>query len=166
MRGQVEAGIAQIKSGLDQWEAIGGILARAWLLSHLGEAYRLDGQIEKALAIITDALHLADAHDERHYESELYRLKGEFLLQQHAANQATEAEACFQRALEIASVQQAKGFELRARMSLCTLWQQQCKPDSAYRVLEEGYSWFTEGFQTADLLAARALLAELGDQHT
>ncbi len=97
---------------------------------------------------------------ERWYEAELYRLKGELLLQQSSDNQA-EAEACFQQALDVARHQQAKSFELRAATSLARLWQQQGKRQEAHDLLAPVYSWFTEGFDTADLQDAKALLDEL-----
>jgi predicted ATPase len=74
---------------------------------------------------------------------------------------AAEAEACFQQALEIARCQQAKSLELRAAMSLSRLWQQQGKRAEAYEMLTPIYSWFTEGFDTADLQEAKALLEAL-----
>ncbi len=72
-----------------------------------------------------------------------------------------EVEACFQQAIEIARRQQAKSFELRATMSLCRLWQQQGKQEEAHALLSEIYGWFTEGFDTTDLIEAKALLGAL-----
>ena len=72
-----------------------------------------------------------------------------------------EAEACFQKAIEIARRQQAKSLELRAVVSLSRLWQQQGKKDEAWQMLSEIYGWFTEGFDTADLQEAKALLDDL-----
>ncbi len=90
----------------------------------------------------------------------MHRLKGELLLQ-HTVAQPGEAEACFQRALEIARRQQAKSLELRAAMSLSRLWQRQGKGAAARQLLAQVYDWFTEGFDTADLQEAKALLEEL-----
>jgi predicted ATPase len=75
--------------------------------------------------------------------------------------QQKEAEACFQQALEIARRQQAKSLELRAATSLSRLWQQQGKRAEARELLAPVYGWFTEGFDTADLQEAKALLDEL-----
>jgi predicted ATPase len=75
---------------------------------------------------------------------------------------AEEAEAHFQQALAVARRQQAKSLELRAAVSLARLWQQQDKQDDARALLTEVYSWFTEGFDTADLQEARILLEALG----
>ena len=90
----------------------------------------------------------------------MYRLKGELLLQQ-AVPDAPQAEACFQQALAVAHRQQTRSLELRAAMSLSRLWQQQGKQTDARELLEPIYGWFTEGFDTADLQEARALLQEL-----
>jgi predicted ATPase len=98
--------------------------------------------------------------EERMYEAEVYRLRGELLLQQSAAQQG-EAEEHFHQALTVARRQQAKSWELRAAMSLSRLWQQQGKRTEAYELLAPIYGWFTEGFDTADLQEARALLEAL-----
>ena len=74
---------------------------------------------------------------------------------------APQAEACFQQALDVARRQQAKSLELRAAMSLSRLWQQQGKRAEARELLAPIYGWFTEGFDTADLQEAKALLEEL-----
>jgi predicted ATPase len=93
-------------------------------------------------------------------EAEMYRLTGELLLQQ-AVPDESQAEACFQQALAVARRQQAKSWELRAAMSLARLWQQQGKRTEAHALLAPVYHWFTEGFDTADLQEAKALLGEL-----
>jgi predicted ATPase len=90
----------------------------------------------------------------------LHRLKGELLLKQPVPD-APQAEACLQQALAIARRQQAKSWELRAALSLSQLWQQQGKRAEAYDLLAPIYGWFTEGFDTADLQEAQALLGEL-----
>jgi predicted ATPase len=118
------------------------------------------GEPEAGLTALAEALTLADTTGERWYEPELYRLKGELLLQQNADYQA-EAEDCFHHALDIARNQQAKSLELRAATSLARLWQQQGKRDEARQLLGDVYNWFTEGFDTADLKDAKALLDAL-----
>jgi predicted ATPase len=90
----------------------------------------------------------------------VYRLKGVLLLRQAIPDEA-QAEICFHQALEMARRQQAKSWELRAAMSLGRLWQRQSKRDEARQLLTAIYAWFTEGFETADLQAAQALLHEL-----
>jgi len=108
---------------------------------------------------LVEALAAVNKTGERFYEAELYRLKGELMLQQ--ASVQKEAEECFQKAIEIARTQQAKSLELRAVMSLARLWQQQGKKDEARQRLAEIYNWFTEGFETKDLQDAKALVEEL-----
>jgi predicted ATPase len=112
--------------------------------------------------LLTEALTLVDTTGERWYEPELYRLKGELLLQQNSDNQA-EAEHCFQQAISLARSQQGKSFELRTATSLARLWQQQGKRQEAHDLLAPVYHWFTEGFDTADLQDAKALLDELSE---
>ena len=92
--------------------------------------------------------------------SGIYRLRGVLLLRQPGTPQA-EAEAWLQQALDVARRQQAKSLELRAAMSLARLWQQQGKRAEARELLAPIYGWFTEGFDTADLQEAKALLEEL-----
>jgi len=106
---------------------------------------------------------------ERCYEAELYRLKGELLLQggirpkaQGTEPKVAEAEQRLRQALAVAHRQQAKALELRAAMSLSRLWQQQGKQAEARALLAPIYGWFTEGFDTVDLQEAKALLEELG----
>ena len=96
--------------------------------------------------------------DERHWEVDIYRLKGELLLLQ---GDEAGAEASFHKAIEVARRQQAESLELRAAMSLARLWQQQGRMDEARQMLAEIYGWFTEGFDTPDLREAKALLEEL-----
>jgi predicted ATPase len=118
------------------------------------------GYSEDGLLVLAEAHTLVEQHEERWWEAEIYRLRGVLLLRQ-AVPQPEEAEACFQRALEVARRQQAKSLELRAAMSLARLWQQQAKRAEAHELLAPVYGWFTEGFNTADLQEARALLEEL-----
>jgi predicted ATPase len=91
--------------------------------------------------------------------SEVYQLKGELLLMLSSEHQA-EAETCFRQALEAARRQQAKSLELQAAVSLSRLWQQQGKREETRELLAPVYGWFTEGFDTADLQEAEALLDE------
>jgi len=110
--------------------------------------------------VLETTLALVDKTGERYYEAELHRLKGELLLQQSSDNRA-EAETCFHQALSIVRSQQAKSLELRAATSLARLWQSQGKRGEAYDLLAPVYGWFTEGFDTADLIDAKTLLVEL-----
>ena len=94
------------------------------------------------------------------YEAELHRIKGELLLRETAPDEQ-QAEACFQNALKVSRSQSAKSLELRAAMSMSRLWQIQGKNDEARQLFGDIYGWFTEGFDTADLKEAKALLEEL-----
>jgi predicted ATPase len=159
-QGQAKEEIEQINQGLMDYRATGAEITRPYWLALLAEAYGIIGQPEAGLTALVEALMLVDTTGERWYEPELHRLKGVLLLQQNSANQA-EAETCFHHALEIARNQQAKSFELRAATSLARLWQQQGKRQEAHDLLAPVYNWFTEGFDTADLQEAKALLDAL-----
>jgi class 3 adenylate cyclase/predicted ATPase len=159
-QGQVNEGIAQILQGLTAWRAISAELSRPYFLALLAEAYGIQGEPEAGLTALAEALTLAETTGERWYESERYRLKGALLLQQSSDHQA-EAERCFQHAIAIAQNQQAKSWELRAATSLARFWQRQGKRQEAHDLLAPVYHWFTEGFDTADLKDAKALLEEL-----
>jgi class 3 adenylate cyclase/predicted ATPase len=160
MQGQGTEGLTQLRQGLDAYRATGAAFQRTHFLGMLAEVHRSLGQPGAGLTALREALTLVEQTGERYYEAELHRLTGE-LLQQHAAPEVSHAEACFQQALAIARRQQAKSLELRAAMSLCRLWQQQSKRAEAYELLAPIYGWFTEGFDTADLQEAKALLEEL-----
>jgi predicted ATPase len=155
-----EEGISQIWQGLAAWRALGGEIMRPCLLALLAEAYGKTWQSEEALAVLAEALALADKSGERHYQAELHRLQGEFLLASPTENQS-EAEACFCQAIAIARRQSAKSLELRAVMSLSRLYQKQGKQAEARPMLAEIYGWFTEGFDTPDLVDAAAQLNSL-----
>jgi len=135
-------------------------LGQSWFFAQLAEACGKSGHSEEGLLMLTKALALVDKNDERWCEAELHRLKGELLLQLSSDNH-TEAEVCFHKALDVARSQQAKSWELRAATSQAKLWQRQGKRQEAYDLLVPVYGWFTEGFDTADLKDAKALLDEL-----
>jgi predicted ATPase len=154
-------GLAQMRQGLASYQATGAAVFRPYYLAFLAEAYGKVGQTEAGLTALAEALAVVDNTGERYWEVEIHRLKGELLLALSAEKHA-EAEACFHQALDIARRQQAKSLELRAAMSLSRLWQHRGKRDEARELLAPVYGWFTEGFDTADLQEAKALLAELG----
>jgi predicted ATPase len=160
VQGQAAEGIAQIHQGLEAWRTVWAEVLRPFWLALLAEAYAAGDDPADGLHRLAEALVLVEATGERWYEAEIYRLRGVLLLQ-HAVAEPGEAEACFQQALTIARRQQAKSLELRAATSLSRLWQHQGKRAEAYQLLAETYGWFTEGFDTADLQEARALLEEL-----
>jgi predicted ATPase len=169
-------GIVQVRQGLEAQE---GEINRTVSIAWLAMGYRGEGQVEEGLVAVAEALRLVDKNDERMYEAELYRIKGELTLAQSKVQSLEskvtdprswipdpqgEAEACFLKAIEIAQKQQAKSLELRATVSLARLWQSQGKTAAARQMLAAIYHWFTEGFDTKDLQEAKALLAELGER--
>ena len=134
-------------------------MAWPWWLALLAEACGKVGQLDEGLRVLAEALAAVQRNEERHYEAEVYRLKGELLLQQAPATRRRRRR--FQQALAVARRQQAKSWELRAAMSLSRLWQRQGKRAEAHELLAPIYGWFTEGFDTADLQEAKALLEAL-----
>ena len=113
------------------------------------------------LRTVHEALEVVGQTEERCYTAELYRLKGELTLQsadQSPESRVEEAENCFHKAIDIARQQEAKSWELRAATSLARLWQSRSKRTEARDLLAPVYNGFTEGFDTADLKDAKALL--------
>ena len=161
LQGQGEVGLAAMRQGLAAELVTGSALWQPYGLGLLAEAYGAGGHPDEGLTALAEALAVMDTTELRYYAAELYRLKGA-LLQQQAIPDAAQAAACFQQALDVARQQQAKSFELRAATSLARLWQQQGKRAEAHELLAPIYGWFTEGFDTADLQDAKALLEELG----
>jgi predicted ATPase len=161
VQGQGAAGMAQMHQALTALLAAGQMLARPLCLVLLAEAAAHAGQVEEGLRLLAEALAAIEASGRSELLAETYRLQGALLLRQ-AVPEAARAEACFHQALAMAHRQQAKSWELRAAMSLSRLWQQQGKRDEARELLAPIYGWFTEGFDTADLQEAKALLEELG----
>jgi predicted ATPase len=152
--------MVQMQQGLAAWRATGAEVLRPYGLALLAKASAKLGQPEVGLTLLAEALAVLNDTGERRWEAELHRLKGEVLLA-HTAESDLEAETCFRQALDIARRQEAKSWELRAAMSLSRLWQRQGKRADACQLLAEVYGWFTEGFDTADLQEAKALLEEL-----
>ena len=179
-----------MRQGLTDYLATGSLVYKSWYLSLLADACGKAAQIDEGFAALTEALAFVEQTGERCYEAELYRLKGTLTLQakqvkdkfraslKHvktsrdkskdtgprplSPDPQAEAEACFLKAIDIAQRQQAKSLELRAVMSLARLWHRQGRTVEARGRLAEVYEWFTEGWNTADLLEAQSLLNELG----
>ncbi len=174
-QGLVEEAIAQIRQGLAAYQATGAEVGRAYHLAFLVRAHWKAGQLDEGLTVIEEALAAAGKNGQCRQAAWLHWLKGGLLLQASEGAglrpvptrgttetlMVAEAEACFQKAGNIARGQSAKMLELRAAVSLSRLWQQQGRQTEARRMLAEIYGWFTEGFDTADLQEARALLEEL-----
>jgi DNA-binding SARP family transcriptional activator/predicted ATPase len=168
-RAQAEEGIAEIRQGLNAWDAIGAELARPFFLTVLAEVYARAERAEEALAALAEASTVINRTGERMAEAELCRLQGTLTLQGNAQGRPSKvtdaAEEWFLRAIDIARRQEAKSLELRAAISLSRLWQRLGMQRRAYELLEQIYGWFTEGFETADLRAAAALLDALRGTH-
>ena len=160
----IEGAIAQMRRGLAALQAMGLVTNRPRLLILLAEAYGRAGQADQGLSVLDEVLAQVEQTTARVCEAELHRLRGKLRLMQSAGGAEAAAEACFQRAIEVARQQQARSWELRAAMSLCRLWQRQGKREEARQLLAQIYGWFTEGFDTPDLRDARALLEELAVQ--
>jgi len=170
-QGQGEAGIAEMVQGLAAARATGAEMCRTHHVTLLVEAYQSVGQLKAGLRVLGEALAQVEQTEERFWEAEIYRLKGELLLRVEGAGHSRSAiegmpdaespEGCFLKAIEIARRQGGKSLELRATVSLGRLWQQHGKTDQARRLLADIYAWFTEGFDTVDLQQANALLQEL-----
>jgi class 3 adenylate cyclase/predicted ATPase len=158
--GRAEEGIEQLSQNLAAYREGGIALEQPYYLALLAQAFGKAGRTDEGLAGAAEALMRAQQTGERYYEAELCRIKGELLLGQDVPDKE-QAETCFQKAIEVARRQTAKSLELRAVMSLSRLWQKQGKNEQARQLLAEIYGWFTEGFDTADLKAAKALLEEL-----
>jgi predicted ATPase len=165
-------GIAQIRQGL---EAYSGDLIRTAYLTWLAEGYEGAGQISEGLAAVAEALRLMEKSDERFYETEVYRIKGQLVLQSRVQSLESEnsnpqpltpnlqvegeAEECFLKAIEIAQKQQAKSLELRAVMSLVRLRRQQAtQPESRNT---DHASRITQHETRTKLDEARTMLSEV-----
>jgi predicted ATPase len=160
MQGHGDEGMAQVRQGTAAWRVTGAAVVVPYLCTVLADVSAHLGHPEDGVRALAEAYALVEQHEERWWEAEVHRLQGVLLLQQPGTPQA-EAEACFRQALDVARRQEAKSLELRAAMSLARLWQQQGKRAEAYELLAPIYGWFTEGFDTADLQEAKALLEEL-----
>lgn len=154
-QGKREDGIRQMREAATAMGA-----ERSYCVALLCEAHRTEGQIEEGLTAICSHLTHVNKTGERFYESELHRIQGELLLLQ-AASDKDQAESYFWEAIKLARSQSAKSLELRAAMSLSRLWQQQRRIADARQLMTDIYGWFTEGFDTADLKAAKTILEEL-----
>lgn len=156
--GQEVEGLAHLQAGLATWNSLGArVLGTQWL-GFLAEAHLRAGQLGDALAALDRAAETAAPTGENHYQAELQRLRGMVLAE---TGEDDEAAAWLQRAIDTARSQQAKSLELRAATSLARLWAQQGERAEAHDLLAPIYDWFTEGFDTADLKDAKALLEEL-----
>ena len=154
-QGREEDGLALMQAWVATCRQIRSECLLPGYLAWLAEVYGDLGRLQEGLDLIDEALATGTQSGNHYWTAELYRLRGAL------TRTDTEAESSFVEALAIARRQRAKSFELRAAMSLSRLWARQGKTREAHALLAEAYGWFTEGFDTADLKDARALLEEL-----
>jgi len=157
-QGAVDEAIARIREGITKWTRLGLTSHLPFGLASLAEALARRGDRAAALAALREGLETADATGEHVWDAELHRLTGTVLV---AENKLDEGQTSLQQAIHIARAQQAKSLELRAARDLARLWGEQGRRAEARDLLAPVYGWFTEGFDTADLKEAKALLDEL-----
>ena len=153
--GRVEEGLAEMRFYLEQQLLAGARVSRTNAIAHYAECLLHAGRYDEALAAVEESLSTDVANGERFHEAELTRLKGELLA---AGGHRREGESALRAAMSIARRNQVKGWELRAALSLSRLLRDLGQPKEAREVLAPVYEWFTEGFETADLLEAKRLL--------
>ena len=158
--GEGEAGIAEMQQAMVELAAIGSGSGAPQILCFLAEGLRKVGRHDDALAALALGVAQAKQQGQHYYDAEFHRLRAEIFLDIDG-NAIEEAEALFGQSLEIARRQEAKTFELRAATSMARLWHRQGKRDAARDLLLPVYAWFTEGFDTRDLIEARTLLDDL-----
>ena len=159
LEGRPNEALPLLTRGLEAYRATGAGLALPYYLSILGDACIQAGRFDDAKDVLDEGLGIAERSDELCQKAELHRLKGELALR--TGSQNGEAEEHFRRAIGTARHQLSKAWELRATTSLARLCQQQGRRDEARQMLSDAYAGFTEGFDTPDLKAAKALLHQL-----
>jgi tetratricopeptide (TPR) repeat protein len=157
-RGDAESGLRLLRTALDELRESEFALPYTVFLSALAEGFAGVGQVTQGIAAIDEALARSERDEERWCAPELLRVKGELVLQEGAPDAATVAEDYFGYALDWARRQGALSWELRAATSLARLWHEQNRTRAAREILAPVYDRFTEGFETADLRAAKLLL--------
>ncbi len=157
--GNADEAIGEIKNALNSYESTGAAVP-GWAYATLAFAYLADGQAAEGLRVAAKGLQVADNTGDGEAKPELHRLYGELVLRRDPKD-AASGEASFRAAIEAARTQYARLPELRATISLARLLARQGRRDEARGMLGEIYGWFTEGFDTADLKGAKALLDEL-----
>jgi predicted ATPase len=158
--GHIQQRIQQMREGLASLRVMGADVRRSYHLGLLAEVCLWASQHDAGLEAVSEALDLVETNGERWWQAELHRLQGQLLLTRTGNGQA-RACSCFERALEVSRQQKARSLELRASTSLARLWAEQGERQKAYDLLAPVYGWFTEGFDTADLKEAKALLDTL-----
>ena len=155
----LEAGIAALRRGFASRAASGRNFEEPQVLAYLVEMLVEAAQPEEGMKVLAEAFAGSGDKGMIYWDAELHRLRGALLLL--SDGNESEAEACFKQAIEVARGQSAKSFELRAATALARLWRGEGKRADARDLLAPVYGWFTEGFDTADLKDAKALLDDL-----
>ena len=156
LQGELRDALAMLRAGLQT--PPGRTSSRPYGLVCLAQATVLSGEPAAALGLIDEAMGMMTATGHHQYEPEFYRIRGIALREQ---NDVAGSQAAFAKALHSARRRQMKAYELRAATDLARLWGEQGRRDEARGLLAPLYGWFTQGFDTADLKKAAALLAEL-----
>ena len=157
-KGATDEAIARIREGVTKWTALGRTIYLPYVLAFLGEGLARHGDRTAALTALREGLAIAGVTGEHLWDAELHRLTGTVLL---AENKLDEGQASLRQAIGIAQAQQAKSLELRAATSLAQLWGEKGRRAEGHDLLAPLYGWFTEGYGTADLKEAKALLDQL-----
>jgi predicted ATPase/DNA-binding winged helix-turn-helix (wHTH) protein len=160
-RGTDGTGLRLLRTALDELRETGSVLRDSAFLCALAEGLAATGQVAEGLAAVDQALERSESCEERWCIAELLRIKGELLLLECAPKAAASAENHFRQALDWARRQGALSWELRAATSLARMWRKQRQSKEARELLAPIFDRFTEGFDTADLKATKALLDEL-----
>jgi predicted ATPase len=160
--GQIDEGLNEMRSALNEYEAMGSWLASCWFRSLLANAYTRAGRPDAALRALDDALAIAKRTGDHFFLAEIYRLQGEITLAHNESGSTGEAEELFHRSLEVARKQKALSWELRTAVSLARLWRGAGKRQEAADLLSPIGGKFKEGFLTPDLREAVQLMNELG----
>jgi predicted ATPase len=158
--GDNEAGLSEVRTGLDDFEQTGAGLRMPYYLSLLAEGENNTGQPGKALATVDLALQRANTSGEKWHNADLFRLKAQLLLHTRPGK-TDDAESAFQHALKIARKQGCKARELQAAIELGRLWQSQGKQRDAHNLIAPVYGWFSNSNNSVCVKNAKALLEEL-----
>jgi ATP/maltotriose-dependent transcriptional regulator MalT len=158
--GDVQEGLAQMRESLAAYRASGGGILQTSIAALLAEATWKSGDSAAALQILADALSSVVATQEHNYEPELYRIRGIVLASSAGRNLGgpVDADESFRAALDLARRQRSKSLELRAAVSFAEFTAARGRAEEGRQILAEIYAWFSEGFDSPDLLAAKALL--------
>jgi class 3 adenylate cyclase/predicted ATPase len=156
--GQTHEGIALLEEGFAAYRKSRQVFYVPLFLTLLADAHRRAGRTAAASARLAEAIEATNAHQDRWFEAEIHRLRGEVL---RDSGDHASAEACLRTAIDVARRQSAKLWELRSSVSLAQMLRDQGKRTEARDLLAPVYDWFTEGFDTPDLKGAAKLLSEL-----